>query len=252
MLLSTHRLPPRSGHAWRLSAGQVCRLVTTPEGPQVGDLNLWSYDDPSERFWAARTRQLQSSHVQKGDRLWSCLPWLRGMCLVTGDTLGDRMRYISGGRTHAGGRVHDLLGTRCDPYVNHMLTGESFDNHCHSNLIRAMAAYGLQEIDVHDVLNVFQVTGLDEEGRYFMEPCPAQPGDYFEFMAEMDLICALSTCPGGDLSKWAWGEGSDGVDMRDCCRPLDIEIYDFEDKALLQDWKPQRPSAYDGHHGMRS
>lgn len=29
------------------------------------------------------------------------------------------------------------------------------------------------------------------------EPCPAKPGDYFEFFAEIDLLCALSTCPGG-------------------------------------------------------
>ena len=49
-----------------------------------------------------------------------------------------------------------------------MLTGEEFDYHCHSNLTRAVLPFGLAESDVHDVLNVFQVTGLDREGRYFM------------------------------------------------------------------------------------
>lgn len=52
--------------------------------------------------------------------------------------------------------------------VNKMLTGEDFDFHCHSNLTRAVLPFGLGESDVHDVLNVFQVTGLDREGRYFM------------------------------------------------------------------------------------
>lgn len=67
-----------------------------------------------------------------------------------------------------GGRVHDLLGTRCDPYVNQMISGSSFDFQCHSNLTRAVLPFGLNESDVHDVLNVFQVTGLDSQGRYFM------------------------------------------------------------------------------------
>ena len=34
-----------------------------------------------------------------------------------------------------------------------------------------------------------------------MKTCPAIKGSYFELFAEIDLLCALSTCPGGDLSK---------------------------------------------------
>ena len=52
--------------------------------------------------------------------------------------------------------------------------------------------WGLAESDVHDVLNVFQVTGLDKDGRYFMSPCPAEKGDSIEFLAEQDLLMALS------------------------------------------------------------
>jgi uncharacterized protein YcgI (DUF1989 family) len=40
------------------------------------------------------------------------------------------------------------------------------EKHCHSNLIRAVLPYGLTEFDVHDVLNVFQCTGLNDEDRY--------------------------------------------------------------------------------------
>ena len=69
------------------------------------------------------------------------------------------------GIDEVGGRVHDLLGTRCDPYVNRLLMGVDFDFHCHSNLVRAVAPHGLTEIDVHDVLNVFQVTGLNSDDR---------------------------------------------------------------------------------------
>lgn len=52
--------------------------------------------------------------------------------------------------------------------VNQMLSGEAFDYHCHSNLTRAILPYGLNEFDVHDVLNVFQATGLNRDGQYFM------------------------------------------------------------------------------------
>ena len=104
-LVSNHLVPPRSGHAWRLGAGQICR-ITTPEGPQVGDLNLWSATNPRERFWAARTRQLHQSHISVGDRLWSCLPYMRPMATITGDSLVDY------GVDERGGRCHDLLGTR--------------------------------------------------------------------------------------------------------------------------------------------
>lgn len=108
-LTYSHVIPPRSGHAWKVLAGHVIRL-STPEGPQVGDLNIWNAHNPRERFWASRTRQLQSSHVTTGDRLWSCLPYLRPMVTIIQDSLENF------GVSEHGGRCHDLLGTRCDPY----------------------------------------------------------------------------------------------------------------------------------------
>jgi uncharacterized protein YcgI (DUF1989 family) len=235
-------LPIRSGRSWDVPAGHVCRIVAV-EGPQVGDLNIWNRHNPRERMWAARTRQLQAAHVSTFDRLWSTLPYLRPLATITADTLADY------GLDDEGGRVHDLLGTRCDPYVNRMLTGEDFDFHCHSNLTRAVLPYGLTEHDVHDVLNVFQCTGLNDEDRYFMKTCPAQRGDYFEFFAEIDLLCALSTCPGGDLSVPLWGP--DARDPIDVCRPLGVEVYRTE-PGVLEGWSSPAPAAYRNLHGMTS
>ena len=199
-------IPPRSGRAWKVPAGALFRL-STPKGPQVGDLNLWNASDARERFWAARTRQLQGSHMTEGDRLWSNLPFMRPLAALIRDecVLGDAGRASSrdarGALTRWNGRCHDLLGTRCDPYISHVISGADYDFHCHSNLVRAVLPHGLTEFDVHDVLNVFQVTGLDAQGRYFMEPSPATEDSAVTFFAEQDLLCALSTCPGGDLSK---------------------------------------------------
>ena len=234
-------IPRRSGRAWPVRAGQIFRIVAV-EGPQVADLNVWSLANPRERFWASRSRQLHQAHVSTFDRLWSCLPYLRPMLTVTADS-------VAYGRDEDGGGCHDLLGTRCDPYVHHLLNnGEEFDLCCHSNLVRAVAPFHLEERDVHDVLNVFQVTGLTPEGRYFVKASPGRTGDFLEFFAEIDVLCAISVCPHGDLSLPVWGP--DAVDADSVCHPLGVEIWQ-PDPALLAGWTPPAPSAYRGAHGLR-
>ena len=84
------------------------------------------------------------------------------------------------------------------------------------------------------------------------EPCPAKPGDFFEFFAEIDILCALSTCPGGDLSAWGWGKNSGGTNMIECCRPLGVEVYKLTDESILRDWSPPQQPAYRGRHGLTS
>ena len=118
--------------AFDVPAGHFFRIVSI-EGPQVGDLNLWSADDLSERFFSGKTRALHATHVTTGDRLWSALPHLRPMATITHDTL-DWYGFDADG---AG--VHDVIGTRCDPYTNRLLTGGDYHHCCHSNLTRALA-----------------------------------------------------------------------------------------------------------------
>ena len=88
-----------------------------------------------------------------------------------------------------------------------MLASADYHNCCHSNLTRALAQrmeISLSEAErhVHDVLNVFMCTGFTrDEHRYFMKASPVRPGDFIEFFAEMDLIGALSACPGRGLRR---------------------------------------------------
>jgi uncharacterized protein YcgI (DUF1989 family) len=238
-------IPVRSGRAWEVPAGHVCRFSIVA-GPQVLDLNLWSRADPRERFWASRTRQFYGAHVNRGDRLWSTLPFLRPLATVVADS-------IEYGIDADGAGCHDLLGTRCDGYVSRLLSGADYDFHCHSNLTRAILPWGLTEFDVHDVINVFQVTGLmPDDERYFMKTCPAEVGDHFELFAETDLLMAASTCPGGDLSVPLWGPGS-GAEPH--CNPIGVEVFAL-DEGALGDWSPPR-RAFEGaerelRHGLRS
>lgn len=114
--------------------------------------------------------------------------------------------------------------------------------------MRAVAPYRLGESDVHDVLNFFQLTGLTSDGhRYFVKPCPSRKGDYFEFFAEIGLLCAISTCPHGDMSVPVWGP--DAGDPAGICRPIGVEVYS-PDEELLAGWSSPSISDYSGMHGM--
>ncbi|MDF0596416.1 urea carboxylase-associated family protein [Psychromarinibacter halotolerans] len=232
---------PREAATFRVPAGHFFR-ITSIQGPQVGDLNLWAANDLSERFFSGKTRALHGTHVTTGDRLWSCFPYLRPMATITEDTLAWY------GTDPHGGRVHDVIGTRCDPYTHHLLAGDDYHHCCHSNLSRALAAEtGMPvtkaELLVHDVLNVFMCTGFTADtGQYFMKASPVRPGDYLEFFAEIDLLGALSACPGGDCSA---EHSSDTA----ACYPLLIQVFEPAGGAL-QGWTPATMNGYDRSHGL--
>jgi uncharacterized protein YcgI (DUF1989 family) len=243
-LTATARItvPPREARTFSVPAGQFFRIHSV-EGPQVGDLNLWNAHDLSERFFSGKTRALHGTHLSTGDRLWSCLPYVRPMATITHDTL-DWYGFDA-----FGGSVHDVIGTRCDPYTHALLTdGGQYHHCCHSNLTRALAAdRGLalheSEPHVHDVLNVFMCTGFTRDtGQYFMKASPVRPGDYLEFVAEIDLLGALSACPGGDCSS---EHSSDAA----ACHPLEIEILSPA-PGTLDGWRPPATNAYDRSHGV--
>ena len=232
-------VPPREGRCFRVRAGQTFR-ISSVEGPQVGDMNLWNAADLSERFFSGKTRAIHGTHVTTGDRLWSTLPHLRPMATILADTLGWY------GLDAFGGGVHDVIGTRCDPYTHALLSdGGQYHHCCHSNLTRALSAEtGLPrpeaELLVHDVLNVFMCTGFTRDtGQYFMKASPVRPGDHIDFLAEIDLIGGLSACPGGDCSTT---HSSD--DAR--CYPLLVEIFD---SAATATHAPPPANPYDRSHG---
>lgn len=233
-------VPPRDAACIDVPAGCFFRIVSV-EGSQVGDLNLWSSADISERFYSGKTRALHGTHLSTGDRMWSSFPTLRPLATISADTL-DWYGFDA-----YGGSVHDVIGTRCDPYTGRLLSGSDYHYCCHSNLTRALATHRgipLSEAErhVHDVLNVFMCTGFTRDtGQYFMKASPVRPGDYLELYAEIDLTVGLSACPGGDCSQ---AHSSDDA----ACYPLLIEVFDPGEQARAAHRVPA-PSAYDRTHG---
>ena len=231
---------PREASTFKVPAGHFFR-ITSVKGPQVGDLNLWNANNINERFFSGKTRALHGTHISTGDKLWSNLPYLRPMATVTHDTLDWY------GFDEFGGSVHDVIGTRCDPYTNHILNGADYHHCCHSNLIRALT----DELDiprdkaephVHDVLNVFMCTGFTlDTHQYFMKASPVRPGDFIEFFAEIDLLGALSACPGGDCSTSHSSEEAN-------CYPLKIETFKSE-MEYGEKWQSPPENRYNRSHG---
>jgi uncharacterized protein YcgI (DUF1989 family) len=233
-------VPPREAGSFHVPQGHFFRIVSV-DGPQVGDLNLWNAEDLTERFFSGKTRALHATHVGVGDRLWSTLPYLRPMATITYDSLGWY------GFDDDGAGVHDVIGTRCDPYTNRLLKGDDYHHCCHSNLTRALSADALipleqAEMHVHDVLNVFMCTGFTKDTRqYFMKASPVRPGDFIEFFAEINLLGALSACPGGDCGA------SHSSDVARCY-PLKVEIWKA-DPETLANWAPPERNRYPRSHG---
>lgn len=233
-------VPPREAAMFHVPAGQFFR-ITAVDGPQVGDLNLWNANDLSERFYSGKTRALHGTHLTTGARMWSSFPQFRPMATIIEDTLDWY------GIDEYGGAVHDVIGTRCDPYTGVLLGGGAYHHCCHSNLTRALAddlglPLNVAERHVHDVLNVFMCTGFTRDtGQYFMKASPVRSGDYLEFFAEIDLLGGLSACPGGDCSS---EHSSDTAQ----CHPLLVEIF-TPVQGALGGWQPPAVNGYDRSHG---
>ena len=232
---------PRDAKTFEVKKGDFFRIESI-EGPQVGDLNLFQSNNMDEKFYSGKTRALYGTHLSVGDKMYSSFPYFRSLATITWDTL-DWYDY-----DEDGGSVHDVIGTRCDPYTSKLLSGNDYHYCCHSNLTRALVKEKYLDVReaekiVHDVLNVFMCTGFTNDTKqYFMKASPVRPGDYLEFFAETDLLGVLSACPGGDCGS---GHSSDEAK----CYPLKVSTWTV-DQRYLKDIKPSVISTYNKKHGL--
>ena len=111
-------IPPRDAKTFEVHQGEFFRIESV-EGPQVGDLNLFNLKNLEEKFYSGKTRALYGTHLSVGDKMFSSFPYLRSLATITWDTL-DWYDYDKDG-----GSVHDVIGTRCDPYTCLLYTSPS-------------------------------------------------------------------------------------------------------------------------------
>jgi uncharacterized protein YcgI (DUF1989 family) len=102
-----------------------------------------------------------------------------------------------------------------------MRTGRGGLQGCHLQLLKAIEPFGLNEDDIRDTINLFQNMRLDpRDGRLYAAKNDSKAWDYVEFYVEIDLLVAVSVCPGGDNTR-DWTTPTDGTVL-----PLGIALYD--------------------------
>ena len=180
-------IPPRSGTAFRLNAGQTLR-VTDPGGTQVADLLAYSAEDVREvisngrTFDYAETIALTTGHVLYSNRS-------NPMLEITRDTVGR----------------HDFLLTPCSKATfRHFYPDKPVHRGCFGNLAEALEPFGVTEDAIPTAFNVFMNVPVAQDGSLQVLPPPSRAGDHIDLLARMDCIIGLTACSayasnGGDF-----------------------------------------------------
>ena len=171
------RIAPQSGVAFRLRRSEVLR-ITDPFGEQVADLFAFKDGDSACSLSSGRSIDYASK-----------------IFLTTGDVLysNDSRRMFTIGTDMVG--RHDFLLTPCSQEMFEIL----YHHHghhpsCFENLYRSLAEFGIAPSQIGTTFNVFMNVGVNAEGVVSVETPKSKPGDFVELRADMDMICALTSC----------------------------------------------------------
>ena len=165
------------GFAARAPKDSILRIVDV-SGKQVGDLVLFSSDDPRERFSQANTRKLENTiYLGEGARLWSTK--CRQLATIVKDSV----------------QRHDILSSACSPYDYPIRFGVHGHKSCLANLTEALARFDIEEAQIPDPLNVFMRQELSPQGTFTVEEPLSKAGDALELEIHLDTVFAISACP---------------------------------------------------------
>ncbi|BDA83684.1 hypothetical protein Sa4125_12260 [Aureimonas sp. SA4125] len=174
----TFSIPPRSGVAFELKAGQELTVID-PLGGQVADLLTASKADVREMLSSGRTLDYaERIYLTTGDKLYSNRSNV--MLEIVADTVGR----------------HDFLLTPCSE-ATFRLCYDNEPSHpgCHGNLAGALAPYGIADDAIPVAFNCFMNVPVDgATGTFKVLPPLSQPGDHIVFKAHMDLVVGLTAC----------------------------------------------------------
>ena len=193
----THRIPPRSGTAFKLKKGQLLTVVD-PEGEQVSDLVAFNADDTREYLSSGRSIDYAGRiFLTTDDILYSnrSVP----MLTIVEDEVGR----------------HDFSLTPCSRDTFSIIYGDTDPHHgCQGNLEQALAPYNIGPDAIPIAFNVFMHVAVDSDsGVIKVLPPKSKPGQKAVFRAEMDLIIAMTACSAGQSNNFRY-------------KPIDYRIAD--------------------------
>jgi len=190
-------IPPRSGVAFELRAGQRLRVID-PQGEQVSDLIAFNLDDTQEYLSSGRTLDYASRlFLTTGDILYSNRS--RPMFLIGEDRV----------------RRHDFLLTPCSADTFRILYGHQHPHRgCHGNLSEALAPFGIAPDQIPVTFNIFMNVDVNgETGEIAVKPPRSKAGDYVDFVAQMNLIVGLTACSAEQSNNYSF-------------KPIEYEVFE--------------------------
>jgi len=201
-------IPKCTGKAFKLDQGQTFRVIEH-EGKQVASLMFFNAQNYKEQFMAEFSGGLNFAHPEhlgshyRVSKLYSKVPYENVMESVTDNKIGDH-----------------FLGTHCTRPMMEIWEAPGHRS-CSDNFADALNEFGLKLEDVYSpsVLNAFANVYLDPngDGTIRIEPPRSDKGDYIEFLAEMDVLVAVSACP------------DDRSAMNDhSCKAIGIQIFESQ------------------------
>lgn len=178
-MTDTTEIAPRTGTAFTLAKGQRLTVID-PKGVQVSDLVAFNRLDPDEVISNGRTLDYASRiFLTTGDKLYSNRSNV--MLSIVADTSPGR---------------HDFLLTPCSKDTFRIIYGDTEPHQgCFGNIANAIAPYGISEDRIPCAFNCFMNVTVDSKtGELEVLPPISKAGDHIEFVAEMDLIIAMTAC----------------------------------------------------------
>ncbi|MDX1400546.1 MAG: urea carboxylase-associated family protein [Kiloniellales bacterium] len=189
-----YRVPPRSGVAVRLHAGERLTIENT-HGTQVCD--FWAFNA------ADLDEHLSMEHLHT--HLSSIFP-------KVGDPLvSNRRRALLFMEEDTSPGIHDTVIASCDHHRYRQLGCVDYHDNCTDNLRMALIAIGLRAPAIPAPFNIWMNTPVNDDGTIQWLPPAAKPGDVIVLKAEMNCIAVMSACP-QDLSP-VNGEACEPVEL---------------------------------------
>ena len=159
-----------------IKRGSTLRLVA-PEGSRGVAFLCYNADNTIERYNAADTAKIQfNAFLKKGMLLYSDMG--RVLFSITEDTCG----------------LHDTLGG-CSNLATNSKYGEGDFKNSRDNFLLALIKRNLGKKDIMPNLNLFTRISVDPDGNLSWAEKTAQPGDFIDLRAEMNVLVVLSNCP---------------------------------------------------------
>jgi uncharacterized protein YcgI (DUF1989 family) len=170
-------VPPKGGMAWRVAAGSRVRVVDVAGG-QSGDVFAVAADDLGDGLSNGRTFDYGGTiRLSTGSTLYSRRS--RPLLTIAEDEVG----------------AHDFLFAPCSQEMfekSHGVTGPH--PNCYGNLTTSLAAFGVPPSTVTIAFNVFFDVVVDGDGRLVIRPPLSAAGQGLTFVAERDVLVAVSAC----------------------------------------------------------